>query len=348
MKAFIALILILLGGASGFFYYVSETYYKQPMGDGSVVVIFEVQQGESFASVSRRLEDQKLIHNQKLLNQLARFYGLRSKIRSGEYGLNNGLSPKEILDILVTGKSLTYPFTVSEGLNSYEIAINFEKKGYGPRTEFLAACSDKALLEKILNEKISHCEGYLFPETYNFEKKTTAHVMVETMLKATVKNYQEIAKGRNLGGWSRHQIVTFASLIEKETGAPEERPMIASVFFNRLQKSMRLQTDPTVQYGVLATTGVYPMNITKKDLTTPTPYNTYLKEGLPPGPISNPGKESMKAVFEPQKSDYLFFVSQNNGTHVFTKTYEEHLKAVKDFQLNAKAREGKSWRDLQK
>jgi UPF0755 protein len=122
--------------------------------------------------------------------------------------------------------------------------------------------------------------------------------------------------------------------------------MIASVFFYRLQKGMKLQTDPTVQYGILAETGVYPQNITKKDLLTPTPYNTYTKSGLPPGPISNPGREALKAVFEPSQTDYLFFVSRNDGTHIFTTSYEDHQKAVREFQLNPKAREGKSWRNL--
>jgi UPF0755 protein len=280
------------------------------------------------------------------LNQLARFYGLRGKIRAGEYALKNDMSPKEVMLVLTSGKSINYPFTVTEGLNSYEIALNFEKQGYGKKEDFLKACADEQILEVLLKTKIGHCEGYLFPETYNFERKTTAKQMVEVMLSAFVKNYEFIAKGRNLGGWSRHQILTFASLIEKETGAANERPMIASVFFNRLQKGMKLQTDPTVQYGILAETGVYPQNITKKDLLTPTPYNTYTKSGLPPGPISNPGREALKAVFEPSQTDYLFFVSRNDGTHIFTTSYEDHQKAVREFQLNPKAREGKSWRNL--
>lgn len=346
MKWIFATLLVVGGAFTGFIFYATETYYKKPMGNGPSTLVFEIRTGEPFALISQRLEERGLIEHAPLLNMMARFYGLSSKMRAGEYALSDGLSPKEIIQVISSGKSINYPFTVTEGLNSYEIAINYEKKGHGKKEEFLQACADPQLLEQILGVKLSQCEGYLFPETYNFEKRTTARQMVEVMLKTFVKNYNRVAQGRNLGGWSRHQILTFASLIEKETGAAIERPMIASVFFNRLQKGIKLQTDPTVQYGVLAETGIYPQNITKKDLLTPTPYNTYTKEGLPPGPISNPGKESLRAVFEPSQTEFLFFVSRNDGTHVFSKTYEEHQQAVRSFQLDPKAREGKSWRDL--
>jgi UPF0755 protein len=292
------------------------------------------------------LEEKELINNSWLLNLLARFYGWRGKMRAGEYSLRDNMSPFEILKVLSGGKSLTYPFMIYEGLNSYEIATHFEERGFGKKEDFLKLCQNEEFLSSILGEKVSHCEGYLFPETYNFERRTTAKQIIETMLRSFVKNYDLVAKGRNLGGWSRSQIVTFASIIEKETGADDERPLIASVFYNRLRKGMKLQTDPTVQYGILIETGVYPQNITKKNLLTPTPYNTYTNLGFPPGPISNPGAEALKAVFEPSETDYLFFVSKNDGTHVFSEKYEDHERAVRTYQLDSKAREGKSWRQL--
>lgn len=346
VKWLLTLSLILLGVGSGFVYYLSENYFEKPLGQGQTNIIFEVHQGESFHSIGRRLEESQLITNARLLNLMARFYNYRGKMRAGEYALNDGLNPKEILEVLSSGKSINYPFTVTEGLNSYEIALLFEKQGYGNKQEFLEACTDVPWLQKILSAAVKSCEGYLYPETYNFEKKTTAHQMIERMVKGFLSNYEQVAHARSLGNWSRHQVLTMASLIEKETGAPEERPLIASVFFNRLRQRMRLQTDPSVQYGVLATTGVYPMNITKRDLLTATPYNTYTQDGLPPGPIANPGKDAIRSVFEPANSEYIYFVSRNDGTHTFTKTYQEHLNAVKEFQLNRKAREGKSWRDL--
>jgi UPF0755 protein len=144
----------------------------------------------------------------------------------------------------------------------------------------------------------------------------------------------------------RHEQVTLASVIEKETGAPEERARISSVFHNRLVKGMKLASDPTIIYGMWVESHVRAKNLHHSDVVRPTPYNTYAVKGLPYGPISNPSKEALRAAVAPEKTDYLFFVSQNDGTHYFSKTDKEHLAAVKRYQLNAKAREGKSWRDL--
>jgi UPF0755 protein len=140
----------------------------------------------------------------------------------------------------------------------------------------------------------------------------------------------------------------LASIIEKETGAPQERRLISSVFHNRLKKNMKLQTDPTVIYGMAALSGSVPNNIRKSDLLRPSKYNTYVIYGLPPGPITNPGKLALIAALNPEQSEFLYFVSQNDGTHVFTKTYNDHINAVKKFQMNPAARAGKSWRDLNK
>lgn len=346
MKWLFGSVLFLMGLGMGLFLYISADYYRHPLGHGQVTLNFEVQSGDSFSSISRRLEEKKLINKSWLLNLLARIYGLRGKMRTGEYALKDSMSPEEIMKIISGGKSITYPFLIYEGLNSFEIASYYEERGFGSKEDFLKVCRNQELMTNLLGYKVSHCEGYLFPETYSFERRTTARQMIEIMVRSFIKNYDQVAQGRNLGGWSRHQIVTFASLIEKETGADSERPMIASVFYNRLRKGMKLQTDPTVQYGIFMETGAYPLNITKKDLSTFTAYNTYVIEGFPPGPISNPGAAALKAVFEPDETNYLFFVSKNDGTHVFSETYEEHAKAVQAYQLNAKAREGKSWRDL--
>jgi len=148
--------------------------------------------------------------------------------------------------------------------------------------------------------------------------------------------------------WGKRQIVTLASIIEKETGAPEERPLISSVFHNRLKRGMLLQTDPTIIYGKAMLTGKIEINITRADLSKATDYNTYVISGLPPGPIANPGKESLLAAVRPASSKYLYFVSHNDGTHQFSEDYQSHVKAVQKFQLDPKARQGKSWRDLNK
>jgi UPF0755 protein len=172
----------------------------------------------------------------------------------------------------------------------------------------------------------------------------------EEILKAMVKRFQSAwgpndeQKARELG-LTRDQVITLASIVEKETGAPEERPIIAGVFHNRLAKKMRLQSDPTTIYGIWSK---YKGNLHKSDLLDPTPYNTYTVPALPAGPISNPGAEAIRATLNPAVHHYLYFVSKNDGTHIFTGTYEDHSKAVTQFQIDRKAREGKSWRDLKK
>jgi UPF0755 protein len=348
MRGFIAIILgglVALIAVGSFMMY---DFSKSPIGDVTKDIVLIVNPGENYAAVVEDLGYQGVLknYNQELLfNFYSRLVGARGKIKSGEYAINGSMTPKEIINILASGKSITRSFTVSEGLNIYEIALIFEKAGYGKKTDFLKACFNKSLLKKILNEEVYSCEGYLFPETYKIERNTSAEKLVSEMMETFVKTYLQI-KDRNQLGWTRSQIVTLASIIEKETGAPEERSLISSVFHNRLKKKMRLQTDPTVLYGILDQTKSYKANITKTDLITPTKFNTYTNEGLPFGPISNPGKESLIAALEPKTSEYLYFVSKNDGTHIFNIEYESHLKSVSDFQLNAKAREGKSWRDL--
>jgi UPF0755 protein len=187
-------------------------------------------------------------------------------------------------------------------------------------------------------------EGYLYPDTYFFNKTISPEDMTRQMVRKFFSVWsKEFDTRATQLGMTRHQVVTLASIVEKETGAPNERPMISSVFHNRLKKHMRLQSDPTTIYGIWKR---YKGNIHKRDLLESTPYNTYTVAALPVGPISNPGVEAIRAALHPAESPYLFFVSHNDGTHEFTKTFGEHTAAVKRFQLDPKAREGKSWRDL--
>ena len=183
-------------------------------------------------------------------------------------------------------------------------------------------------------------EGYLFPDTYLFSKNDGAEKIIKTMVQRFFEKIKNIDFSQS--ELSPHQVVILASIVEKETGADFERPLISSVFHNRLKKKMKLQTDPTILYGILKKTGKETNNIRKKDILTPTGYNTYVIKGLPPGPISNPGIEAIKAVLKPRKSDKLYFVSKNDGTHVFSKNYRDHLRAVGKYQKKFKKRNGKS------
>jgi UPF0755 protein len=345
MKVILSIVVVLIGIFIGFFYFITQDFYSRPLSTSGKQMVFTVEVGDSFNAVAKKLEDTNIIRSSSLLILVARLENLRSKLKAGDYYLNAALSPKEIMQILISGKSILKTFTVSEGLNIYEIAHIFEKLGYGKKSEFLDVCFNKEFVSNLLGDVVNSCEGYLFPETYNIEKKTSAEKLIEMMIKLFLKHYEIVSHNKKLEGWSRHQIITLASIIEKETGQGSERPLISSVFHNRLKKNMKLQTDPTVLYGILDQTKTYRDNITRKDLETPTRYNTYTNFGLPFGPISNPGEAAIAAVFEPTESDFIFFVSKNNGTHIFAKTYEEHSKNVKNFQINAKARENtKSWR----
>jgi UPF0755 protein len=322
---------------------------KKPVGASQEEIIFEVPPRMTFAEISSQLQEKKLIRNAKVFQTYARIKGQAGKVKVGEYSLNQSMSPDQIISMLTSGKSLARSITIAEGLNIFDIAAEFEKEKICTQKEFLEIVEDKDFIKSLLGEELPSLEGYLFPETYKYTKYEGPKVIISSMVKRFLIVWNEQLAGE-IGklNWSRNQVVTLASIVEKETGAAFERPLISSVFHNRITKKMRLQTDPTVLYGMALRDRKMPINITRADLQTPTPYNTYTIDSLPPAPIANPGKEALLAVLNPATSNFLFFVSQNNGTHVFSETLQQHNKAVQQYQLNAKARENKSWRDLQK
>ena len=311
-------------------------------------IIFEIPPGTSLTQIALNLQNKGLIRNGKLFLMYSRLKKMNSRLKVGEYSLNQAMTPNVILEVLVSGKSITRNLTIAEGLSLFDIAEILEKSGVGTQKEFFALAYDKDFIKSLLNEDLESLEGYLFPETYKITKYESIKSIVAQMVKRFVtvwSRYEDVTKQKK---WSRNQLITFASIVEKETGAAFERPMVSSVFHNRLAKKMRLQTDPTVIYGVALKSGMMPFNITKADLLTPTRHNTYTNYGLPPTPIANPGEDAIRASLQPANTKFLYFVSRNDGTHVFSENFEKHNDAVKDFQLNSKARNGKSWRDLEK
>lgn len=315
--------------------------------DSTESAIFNVMPGESFASVAKHLEESGLVSDALKFRLLARVLHSGNKVRVGEYAIPKNSVPREVLKIITSGKSIEYSITFQEGINIFEMAAALDKQGIVSGKEFLALCKDPQFLKDALGYALESCEGYMFPETYKITKFTGAKELMRNMIQNFITNYNSITPNPSLD-MNRHQIVTLASIIEKETGAIDERQLVSSVFHNRLRKGMRLQTDPTIVYGILDSGRTYDGNIHKSDLSTPTRYNTYVINGLPPGPISNPGKQSMFAAIYPARSDYLFFVSRGDGTHVYSSDYKVHEKAVGQFQMDAKARQGKSWRDTSK
>lgn len=317
-----------------------------PVGSGKNKVDFEVKPGESLTAIAARLEAKGLIKNALYLKVFSKLRGVTQEIRIGEYELSDGMTPTEILKILSSGKSKPVSFTVPEGQNIYEIAQILANKGFGTAEQNLAVFKDKELIKSLLGEELPSLEGYLFPETYNVTKYTQTPEIAKIMVERFNKVWRELSVQKS--SLQRHELVTLASIVEKETGAPEERPRIASVFHNRLKKGMRLQSDPTIIYGIAVETGKMIKNIKKRDIVGKTLYNTYTIKALPVGPISNPGKKALEAVLAPESSSFLYFVSRNDGTHVFSESLKQHNAAVREFQLRRSARRGKSWRDLQK
>lgn len=346
----ISVILVAGGLAAGIGYLYWNFKTTRVAAEPGAEVVYEVRSGASFNQVATDLQSAGVVRNAQFLSWYARLNGQRAKMKTGEYMFKTSMLPDEVLAVLTSGRSIQRPFTVPEGYNLFEIANLVEKAGLGTAADFFKLVTDQELIQSLVGEPLDSLEGYLFPETYQLSKKDDAKKLITLMVKASLQAYEEVKAKAPIGfeaqGLSRHEVMTFASIVEKETGAAIERPLIASVFHNRLAKRMRLQTDPTVIYGKAVMNGRLEISITKADLSNPTPYNTYVISGLPPGPIANPGKAAIDAVLRPAQSSYLFFVSQNDGTHVFTETYQDHLKAVRKFQLDPKAREGKSWRDL--
>jgi UPF0755 protein len=346
MRTFVvvALLAVIMVGAAGWMAY---SFLNTPASDDVSEAVFEVRPHDSFKTTASRLEEAGLVRSARFLQWYGRLAHLGSKVRVGEYAIRRNAKPKDVLAIITSGKSIQYSVSIPEGYNIFEIADAFAKKNIATHDEFLKIVRDPQLVHELLGEDAPSLEGYLFPETYSYTKFTTPLELVRMMVARFNENWSKIAALGDLP-LNKHDLVTLASIIEKETGAPEERPLISSVFYNRMKVNMRLQTDPTVIYGIWEKTGSWDRNISKQDLLTPNKYNTYTFTGLPYGPIANPGYDALKAAAEPAQSDYLFFVSKNNGTHIFSKDLAGHVKAIEKFQMSSKARRGHSWRELSK
>ncbi|MBC8019233.1 MAG: endolytic transglycosylase MltG, partial [Verrucomicrobia bacterium] len=218
-------------------------------------------------------------------------------------------------------------FSLPEGYSIHQVAEMLEQKGYFKRSGFLEKCRDPALLAR-LGLAGSSVEGYLYPATYNLSRGGSEEQLIGRMVALFEKKYAELKAGAGgAGGFSRHAIVTLASLIEKEAKSAKEKPLISSVFHNRLRIGMPLQSDPTAVYGVRAFAG----KVTKADIELRSPYNTYFIKGLPPGPIGNPGADALEAALHPAATQYLYFVARQDGTHHFSRTLEEHNRAVRRY-----------------
>jgi UPF0755 protein len=332
MKKIIAIIGILVIGSAALLLVMAWNvfdYAAQPSGNDISEKIITVLPGQHFKMIASRLEVAGIIRDSLRFKLFARFKGYDKRIKAGEYRLSAVLSPKQVLEIMVSGKVALYRITIPEGYNLVQIAGIVSKMGLTEAPAFIRYANDSAIVNA-LGVEAGSLEGYLFPDTYHFPKGLPLDEIMGTMVnrfrEVFSTEWRERARQMDM---SVHQVVTLASIVEKETGAAFERPLIASVFHNRLAKGIPLSSDPTVIYGIKDFDG----NLTRKHLTTVTPYNTYLKKGLPPGPIANPGLASLEAALYPAETDYLYFVSKKDSTHQFSTTLKEHNRAVRKYQM---------------
>lgn len=312
LKLFVLVVICLSGGSVFSFY--SLLYEQNDVAESTVIL---VEKGENLNQIARRLKKDNLLNSIAVFKVAARLSGKSTQLKAGEYRIPARASAKEILDILVSGQTVVRRVTVPEGKTSRQI--------------FDLLMQTPGLFGELPEPPPN---GALLPETYVFSYGLPRKVILERMLAGMNKTIEELwpLRDPDLPYTTKEEALVLASIVEKETSIPAERPRIAGVFVNRLRKGMRLQTDPTVIYAV--TNGTMELNrrLTHKDLRTDHPFNTYVNKGLPPAPICNPGRDSIQAVLQPQKTNEIYFVADGTGGHVFSRTFEEHKNNIANWK----------------
>ena len=304
-------------------------YVESPVDFRERAMTVEIPTGVNFARVTDILQEADLIRHPRAFYAYALIRKAASRIRAGEYDLASSMSPSEILDALVEGRVKGYPVMIPEGFTMRRIADRLAEKGIVDRDRFMAVATDPAFLMSQGIEGGS-AEGYLFPDTYIFSRAVEEERVIRFMLDQLRRRLtgNMILRMDQLD-MTMGEVLTLASIIEKEGGPPDEKPLISAVFHNRLERGMKLQSDPTIIYGMDDFDG----NLKREDLKMDTPYNTYIIRGLPPGPICSPGLEAITAALYPAEVNYLYFVSKNDGTHHFSSNLTDHNKAVIKYQI---------------
>lgn len=338
MKKVVIIVLVLIivaaAGAGGWWWLRNQRideFARTPYGSGAVTVDVQAKGPQTLGTL---LASNKVVSDADLLAAYVRKNKLMPTLKAGEYEFPLPMTPDQVLQKIASGQVKTYHFTVPEGLRADEILpILANSTLHLDADKLKKLTEDKAFLKK-QGVPADRVEGFLFPDTYSFTRGATEEQVLAKMIARTLEEYRKADTVRKAGNkLNLLQTITLASIVEKETGAPEERPRISCLFHNRLRLGMKLQTDPTVLYAMMMLRGSFVKNITRADLTTPHPYNTYTTPGLPPGPISNPGAEAIQAALRPIDCDDLFFVSMNNGKHVFCPDLKCHNAAVDKWQV---------------
>lgn len=299
-------------------------------GYESAEAFVEIPQGAGVIAIGRLLARAGVVRDETTFRVAVWKLEAGRLLKAGEYRFSGPLTAEQVVTRLVRGEVFLRTITVPEGLTFQEMGRLFESRGFGPASAFVAAARNGALVTD-LDPAARDLEGYLFPETYSLSRTATATDLVAMMVAQFRKVHADLWPGT---GETRplREVITLASLVEKETAVPDERPTVAGVYVNRLRIGMPLQCDPTVIYA-LAKAGQWNGNLTRANLQVDSPYNTYRFAGLPPGPIANPGRGAVAAALAPRDVDYLYFVSRNDGSHEFAATLAEHNRNVQKFQV---------------
>lgn len=326
--------LFLISAAMGSIYLWVKGVEKHPFTTKSERIEFKVKSGDTLNGVIASLEEQKLLKNQYIVKWYIKRLNLNSKIKPGSYDLSNKITISEFVKDLNSGKynENAIKVTIPEGYDEVHIAALLEEKGIISKEAFIEACKEYSLPDYVKKDSKRNytLEGYLFPDTYEIIKGTQGKDIIDMMIKnfETVLKDVENKKNRTLNTSDIDRVITMASIVEKEAEKDEERGKVAAVFYNRLNKGMKLQSCATVLY----TLGVHKDKLYDKDLAAPGPYNTYIVKALPAGPICSPGRKSIEAAIDPPTTKDIYFVSKNDGTHFFTDSYTEFEKVKKQYQ----------------
>ncbi len=332
LKKAAALVLLLGLGAAAGGWWLRERLATPYRGFADPEVFVALPAGTGVARTGARLAEAGVVPDALTFRVAARLAGAERRLQAGEYRFADPATPFDVVNRLVRGDVFTRAVTFPEGLNVKEMAGIFERAGLGPAAAFERAAGNAGRAQAFDPDAQSR-EGYLFPDTYALGRTVDAESLVAAMVTGFQRTFDAALQAKvAASGLGVRDVVTLASLVEKETGAPGERAVIAAVYRNRLRRGMPLQCDPTVIYA-LARAGRWNGNLTRADLSFNSPYNTYRYPGLPPGPIASPGRASLHAAAEPADVPYLYFVSRNDGTHVFATTLDEHNRNVARWQV---------------
>jgi UPF0755 protein len=323
----LAIALVALIGLVSMHAAMTTPYY----GSNSAEIFLEVVSGAGAHSVATLLADAGVIRNRLPFEVYVRWTGLDRRLKAGEYRFASPATPAEVARRIAEGDIFFHSVTLPEGLTAREAISVIVGAGIGNRDALEQAVLRADWIQDF-DPSTRSLEGYLFPDTYRFPHDADAAQIIQSMIRQFRRRYSAlVAVHPAPHGWTACRIVTLASMIEKETGSASERPLVASVLVNRLARGMPLACDPTIIYA-LKVAGSYDGNLRKRDLALDSPYNTYTRAGLPPGPICNPGEESLRAALAPPQTDYLYFVSRNDGTHQVSRDFTSHSAAVARYQ----------------